>query len=233
MAYAYSRAKSTTAKNLATTNILQREVDAVEEEVQDVRKELQEVNKKLLTANSPVEDLTKEIQEMPSTEQLEANNDALSREVIELKDKRENLRTLLSKLEGDVQTKQTRRKSSRRWWRAWKRLPLRSSMNLGRLITHEILITLEIPKGCILITVRVRQPKKNPRHSTVPTDQSTETLAAQNVEPQTPRPNWYVFIVVQLGFLYWLWVTFELLSSLPVYSTKKFGKACPLAAVWG
>uniref|UniRef100_A0A803PIL8 Uncharacterized protein n=1 Tax=Cannabis sativa TaxID=3483 RepID=A0A803PIL8_CANSA len=102
MAYAYSRAKCTATKNLATTNTLQREVDATKKKVQDVRKELREVNKNLLTANIHVEELTKEMQEMPSPEQLEANNDTLSREVNELKDKRENLQTLLSKLERDV-----------------------------------------------------------------------------------------------------------------------------------
>uniref|UniRef100_A0A803PCR0 Uncharacterized protein n=1 Tax=Cannabis sativa TaxID=3483 RepID=A0A803PCR0_CANSA len=37
-----------------------------------------------------------EMQEMPSTEQLEVDNDALSKQIYELKDERESLRTLLS-----------------------------------------------------------------------------------------------------------------------------------------
>uniref|UniRef100_A0A803Q2Y8 Uncharacterized protein n=1 Tax=Cannabis sativa TaxID=3483 RepID=A0A803Q2Y8_CANSA len=71
------------------------------EEVDTVRVELGEVNKKILDANKWIEGLTKEIKEMPSTAQLEAENEALSKELNELKDEREGLRTLLSKLTKD------------------------------------------------------------------------------------------------------------------------------------
>uniref|UniRef100_A0A803Q7Z4 Uncharacterized protein n=1 Tax=Cannabis sativa TaxID=3483 RepID=A0A803Q7Z4_CANSA len=108
MAYAYSRAKSMVAKNLATTNKLQREEDAANKKVQDVRNELREVNNKLLTANNLVDELNQVIYEMRSIAKLEADNDALSKDVNTLKDERESLHTLLSKLEEDVMSRKTR-----------------------------------------------------------------------------------------------------------------------------
>uniref|UniRef100_A0A803NNF2 Uncharacterized protein n=1 Tax=Cannabis sativa TaxID=3483 RepID=A0A803NNF2_CANSA len=152
MAYAYSRAKSIEAKNLATTNTLQREVDASKKEVQDVRNELIEVNKKLLAAKKRVEELTKEMQEMPSTAQLEADNDALSKEVNELKDERESLHTLLSKLEEDVQTRQTREEGLVK--------------EVESLETAALEAAKENPEATT---------------STVPIDQNTEAPVAQNV----------------------------------------------------
>uniref|UniRef100_A0A803NIU7 Uncharacterized protein n=1 Tax=Cannabis sativa TaxID=3483 RepID=A0A803NIU7_CANSA len=89
-------------------SLLKREVDMANKKVQNVRNELGEVKRKLLTANNRVDELTKEIQEMPSTTQLKADNEALSKEVNPLKDERESLRTLLSKLEEEVKTRQTR-----------------------------------------------------------------------------------------------------------------------------
>uniref|UniRef100_A0A803PL82 Uncharacterized protein n=1 Tax=Cannabis sativa TaxID=3483 RepID=A0A803PL82_CANSA len=97
----YSRAKSMTLKNITTTNNLQKEVDATNKKVFDIRNELGEVNKKLLDANNLVEGQTKEIQAMPSTAQLETDNEALTKEVNDLKDERKGLHTLLSKLTKD------------------------------------------------------------------------------------------------------------------------------------
>uniref|UniRef100_A0A803QH60 Uncharacterized protein n=1 Tax=Cannabis sativa TaxID=3483 RepID=A0A803QH60_CANSA len=123
--------------------------DAGKKEVEDVRNELGEVNKRLLTANKRVEELTKETQEMPSTAQLEADNDALSKEVNELKDETDCLHTLLSKLEG---------RTSR----------------LGRLGRRSSRKSQAAKENLEATT------------STLLTDQSTKTPAAQNVEPLAP-----------------------------------------------
>uniref|UniRef100_A0A803PHI3 Uncharacterized protein n=1 Tax=Cannabis sativa TaxID=3483 RepID=A0A803PHI3_CANSA len=95
--------------------VTQRDVDWAKKETKDtrsqlkvMRKELREVNKKLFAANTKVDELTKELQDMPSTTQLEADNVSLSQEVNSLKDERESLRILLTKLEEDVKNKQTR-----------------------------------------------------------------------------------------------------------------------------
>uniref|UniRef100_A0A803QCE7 Uncharacterized protein n=1 Tax=Cannabis sativa TaxID=3483 RepID=A0A803QCE7_CANSA len=195
MAYANSQAKSTVAKNLATTNTLQREVDGANKKVVDMRAELGEVNKKLLVANNRVEKLTKEIQEMPSTAQLEADNEALSKEVNALKDERESLRTLLSKLtkeksdlEEDIKAKQTREEELLKevenletaalvvFYEFWK---ANSSGNFDYLRdSKEAYLNY-----CAGQAAKESLEADNP---TVPTDKSNETPIIQIVKPLAP-----------------------------------------------
>uniref|UniRef100_A0A803QIK5 Uncharacterized protein n=1 Tax=Cannabis sativa TaxID=3483 RepID=A0A803QIK5_CANSA len=67
-----------------------------------VLKELGEVNKQIVVANKLIEDLRKEIKDMPSTTKLEEELKALTKEVNTLKDERESLRTLLQNQEAKV-----------------------------------------------------------------------------------------------------------------------------------
>uniref|UniRef100_A0A803P221 Uncharacterized protein n=1 Tax=Cannabis sativa TaxID=3483 RepID=A0A803P221_CANSA len=64
MDYAYSRAKSTAAKNLATTNNLQREVDATNKKVVDEKTDLEEDVKARQTRE---EELSKEVENLETT----------------------------------------------------------------------------------------------------------------------------------------------------------------------
>uniref|UniRef100_A0A803Q5R3 Uncharacterized protein n=1 Tax=Cannabis sativa TaxID=3483 RepID=A0A803Q5R3_CANSA len=184
-AYAYSRAKSTTAKTLATTTTLQREVDVAKTEAQDVRNKLGEVNKKLFAANTRVDELTKEMQEMPSIEQLEADNDALYKDVNELKDERESLRTLLIKLEGDVRVKKTREEELVKEVESLETVALQVFYKSRKANPEGKFDYLDESNEMYLDFCAGQTAKENleATTSTVSTDQSNDTPTALIVEP--------------------------------------------------
>uniref|UniRef100_A0A803Q140 Uncharacterized protein n=1 Tax=Cannabis sativa TaxID=3483 RepID=A0A803Q140_CANSA len=81
----------------------QSEVEDAKKEVEDKSVKLGEVNKQLLAANKRVEELQQKIKDMSSTVQLEANIEALTKDLITLKDEREGLWTLLANLTKEKQ----------------------------------------------------------------------------------------------------------------------------------
>uniref|UniRef100_A0A803NKX1 Uncharacterized protein n=1 Tax=Cannabis sativa TaxID=3483 RepID=A0A803NKX1_CANSA len=78
-----------------------REVEETKMEAEQKSFQLSKVNKQLLADNKLVEDLRKEISDMSSTAQLEADNEALAKDVNSLKDEREGLQTFIFNLTGE------------------------------------------------------------------------------------------------------------------------------------
>uniref|UniRef100_A0A803NI84 SWIM-type domain-containing protein n=1 Tax=Cannabis sativa TaxID=3483 RepID=A0A803NI84_CANSA len=143
---------------------------------------------RLLAANNWVKELMKEIQEMASTAHLEADNEALLKEVNALKDERESLRTLLSKLEEDIKTRQTREEELLKEVESLEKAALEVFYKFWKANPSGNFDYLRDSKEAYLNSYVGQAAKENleAANSRVPTDQSTETLAVQNVEPPTP-----------------------------------------------
>uniref|UniRef100_A0A803Q6L3 Uncharacterized protein n=1 Tax=Cannabis sativa TaxID=3483 RepID=A0A803Q6L3_CANSA len=81
MTSTYSRAKSGVLKVTTIINNFKNEVEETKKKIELKSLQLGEVNKQLIAANKLIEDLKKENIGMPSTAQLEANNEALAKDV--------------------------------------------------------------------------------------------------------------------------------------------------------
>uniref|UniRef100_A0A803NLQ7 Uncharacterized protein n=1 Tax=Cannabis sativa TaxID=3483 RepID=A0A803NLQ7_CANSA len=125
---------------------------------------------------------------MPSTKQLEVDNASLSKEVNDLKDERESIRTLLSKLGEEVKNKQTREEELEKeveslttaalevFYEFWKAYPEGNFDYLGE--SKSVYLDFCVAQTAV--------ENLEATTSTAPADQSNEIPAAQSVEPPAP-----------------------------------------------
>uniref|UniRef100_A0A803P679 Uncharacterized protein n=1 Tax=Cannabis sativa TaxID=3483 RepID=A0A803P679_CANSA len=142
-----------------------------------VRKELGEVNQKLLAANTKVDELTKELEDMHSTEQLEADDEDVKNKktreeelVKEVGDKKSRV----EELEKEVDVLET--PGLEVFYDFWKANPKGNFDYLGD------------SKDMYLNFCAAQAAKENLKAttSTAPTDQSAEVPTVQDDDPPAP-----------------------------------------------